>query len=322
MFEIVRYTPAQFHAWNTFVASSKNGTFLFDRNYMDYHADRFKDFSLMVYRRGKLYALLPCNIQEDMTVVSHGGLTYGGLIMNEKATAKDVLDVFRMLQDYLRQAGCRRIIYKPTPAIYHRQPAEEDLYAIVELFGARLKERALSSTIYRDQLNKWYRIRACGCKKAAEAGISIKESDDFATFWTILTDNLSHKYGLKPVHTTEEISRLQAAFPDNIRLFAAYKEEKMLGGTVLYITPQVVHSQYISANEEGKQLHVLDLLFHNVIGMSLKKHPYFDFGISTEEHGIILNEQLIYQKEGFGGRGICYDIYEWEIYEGKAKQLL
>lgn len=327
MFEIRRYTSDCADEWNRFVAASKNGTFLFNRSYMDYHADRFCDGSLMVYRRNKLYALFPCNIKEEISldtsnesetivekvVISHGGLTYGGLIMNEKATAKDVLEVFKMLQYYFRQTGCKRVIYKPTPWIYHRQPAEEDYYAIVELFGARLKERALSSTISRELPNPWYRIRSCGAKKAQASGIIVRASNDLPTFWHILTENLAAKYSLKPVHTIEEITRLQTAFPNNIKLYAAYLGEQMLGGTLLYITPQVVHSQYISANEEGKRLHALDLLFRQVIETSLKSHPYFDFGISTEEHGTILNEDLIYQKEGFGGRGICYDIYEWDV---------
>lgn len=65
MFEIRRYSPDQAEAWNLFVAQSKNGTFLFDRRFMDYHADRFADHSLMVYRRGKLYALLPGNVADE-----------------------------------------------------------------------------------------------------------------------------------------------------------------------------------------------------------------------------------------------------------------
>ena len=82
---------------------------------------------------------------------------------------------------------------------------------------------------------------------------------------------------------------------------------------MLFVTPRVVHSQYIAASEQGKQLHVLDLLFQTVIRKSLVTHPYFDFGISTEKHGTWLNEALIYQKEGFGGRGVCYDWYEYDL---------
>ena len=54
MFEIRRYTADRADEWNLFVAASKNGTFLFDRRFMDYHSDRFRDHSLMVYRDGRL----------------------------------------------------------------------------------------------------------------------------------------------------------------------------------------------------------------------------------------------------------------------------
>ena len=143
--EIRRYTPDDAQRWNQFVAESKNGTFLFDRRYMDYHSDRFQDHSLMVFRRGKLYALLPGNVD---TFFSHQGLTYGGLIMNEKATAADVIQVFKSLNDLLRSEGLRRVVYKPTPWIYHQQPSEEDLYAIVEVCGATFT-RSISSAICR-----------------------------------------------------------------------------------------------------------------------------------------------------------------------------
>ena len=56
MFEVRRYTPDKANEWNRFVAASKNGTFLFERQFMDYHADRFTDCSLMFYRDNALYA--------------------------------------------------------------------------------------------------------------------------------------------------------------------------------------------------------------------------------------------------------------------------
>ena len=40
---ILRYDPSMAPRWNEFVANSANATFLHDRRYMDYHADRFMD---------------------------------------------------------------------------------------------------------------------------------------------------------------------------------------------------------------------------------------------------------------------------------------
>ena len=311
MFEIVRYTPEKADEWNGFVAHSKNGTFLLNRRYMDYHADRFCDHSLMVYRRGRLYAVLPAN-EADGTLFSHQGLTYGGLIMNEKATAADIVSVFKGINSALRNEHFQRVIYKPTPWIYHRQPAEEDLYAIVEFCGATVS-RGLSSTVSRDCRNKWYRIRACGAKHARQQNLVVEETGDYRPFWSILSQNLQERYGLLPVHTVEEMELLHERFPENIRLFVVKDGQQTIGGTVLYVTDRVVHSQYIAASAYGKKVHALDLLFQEVVDQALQTHAFFDFGISTEKHGTYLNEQLIYQKEGFGGRGICYDWSEWTL---------
>ena len=311
MLEIVRYTPDQKQAWNDFVGRSKNGTFLLDRNYMDYHADRFTDHSLMVYRRDKLYALLPGNIVGD-TFYSHQGLTYGGLIMSDRTAAADVVQLFRLLNDRFRREGVRKVIYKPTPWIYHRQPSEEDLYAVVEVCGATVS-RGLSSTISREHQNKWYRIRECGARHAKQLGLTVEETEDYKPFWQVLSNNLRERYGLNPVHTVEEIEMLHQRMPDHIRLMVVREGDETIGGTVLYVSDRVVHSQYIAASPKGKQVHALDLLFDVVIRKALATHPYFDFGISTEKRGTYLNEHLIYQKEGFGGRGVCYDWYEWTL---------
>ena len=311
MFEIKRYTPDKTDEWNEFVAQSKNGTFLFDRRYMDYHADRFHDYSLMVYRRGKLYTLLPGCVDGD-TFYSHKGLTYGGLVMSDKTTAADVVQIFKKLNVLFKEEGLRKVVYKPVPWIYHQQPSEEDLYAIVEVCGATLS-RGLSSTVSKEHLNKWYRIRKSGAQKAFRQGVTVEETEDYRCFWQILSANLHERYGLKPVHSVEEIELLHQRFPENIRLMVVKEDGITIGGTVLYISDRVVHSQYIAANSRGKEIHALDFLFENVLRESLQNHAFFDFGISTEKRGTYLNEQLIYQKEGFGGRGICYDWYEWNL---------
>ena len=311
MIEVRQYTPADAAAWNGFVARSKNGTFLFDRRYMDYHADRFADSSLMFFQGGKLLALLPANREADL-LCSHGGLTYGGLITGTDATASAVVEAFGAMNAYLRQCGVRRVRYKAVPWIYHRVPAEEDLYALFRVCGARLVARDISSAIFMPHRLKWHRDRRYGINRCRNNGIEVGQSDDFAAFWPVLEGNLMHTYGAHPVHSLAEIELLKSRFPTNIVLYVARKEGRVLGGTVLYLTPQVAHAQYISASPEGKAMRVVDAIYDRILNYDFADYPYFDFGKSTEEGGRVLNESLIYQKEGFGGRGVCYDWYEWE----------
>lgn len=312
MFEIVRYSFEQKNSWNQFVFNSKNGTFLFDRNYMDYHSDRFCDHSLMIYRKGKLYSLLPGNEKEHI-FYSHQGLTYGGLIMNDKVTTTDSVEIFKAINAYLKENGFIKVVYKVIPLIYHVHPAQEDLYALFRNCNLKIIGRNISSTIVQTNKIKFVESRKSGVRKATNNNITVHESDDLAAFWEILDTNLKNKYGVAPVHTLEEMQLLQSCFPQNIKLYLAYKGNVVLGGTLLYITKQVVHTQYISASIEGKELGVLDMLFDYLINQEYHNYSYFDFGQSTEEMGHVLNESLIFQKEGFGGRGVCYDIYEYVL---------
>ena len=313
MFEITRYTADRKEEWDGFVKTSKNGTFLLDRNYMDYHSTRFEDHSLMFYRDGRLYAMLPANVK-DGVLYSHQGLTYGGLVMHEDASAANIATLFSELNALLKDEGISKVVYKPTPWIYHLLPSEEDLYALFKVCKARVSARDISSTIIFDNRIKWHRDRRYGVNKARNNGVSVRRSDDLAAFWHVLDLNLGNKYGVKPVHTVEEMTLLKSRFPDNILLYVAEKDGETLGGTVLYVTNQVIHAQYISASPEGKRLRVIDAIYEVILNHDFADFRlYFDFGKSTEDLGTYLHENLIYQKEGFGARGVCYDTYEWDI---------
>lgn len=312
MFEIIRYSEERKDEWDGFVDRSKNGTFLLKRGYMDYHSDRFSDFSLMFFLKNRLYAVLPANIK-DGVLHSHQGLTYGGLVTNGDARAAEVCALFAEMNAFLKTNEIGRVVYKAIPWIYSSLPAEEDLYALTNICHARLIYRDISSTIFLDNKRPFSELRRRGRKKAMKAGAEVKRSNDFATFWQILDNNLENKYGVKPVHTCKELELLAGRFPDNIRLYMSYLGEEALGGVVTYQNKETVHVQYISASGEGKRIGALDILFYELINNIFGNCRYFDFGKSTEQNGAYLNGQLIFQKEGFGARGVCYDTYEWKV---------
>lgn len=311
MFDIVRYTSNKADEWNAFVAQSKNGTFLFDRHYMDYHSDRFEDYSLMFYLRGRLYALLPANKKGDK-LQSHMGLTYGGLVMDAKTTAALTVSLFNELNDFLRQHGFSKVLYKCVPWIYHQMASEEDLYAMSSTCNARLVSRDLGTVIIQRNAIRWERVRRRALKRAEEAGLVVEKSEDFAGFWHILENNLETKYGSKPVHTLQEMEFLHSRFPDNIVLYVSKKGDEMLAGIVIYVSSQVVRAQYSSATPLGKQLGAIDVIYDRIINHDHSGFPYFEFGTSAAGHTNAINESLVFQKEGFGGRCICFDQYEWE----------
>ena len=313
MIDIRRYTATDKTAWNAFVAQSKNGTFLFFRDYMDYHADRFCDHSLMIYFDGNIYALLPAN-EADGVFYSHQGLTYGGLVMSQRCKAAQVREVFVELNDYLRSQGFVRAVYKHVPWVYASLPSEEDLFALSNVCHASLRSRDVASVVMLDGRLPFSTLRKRGVKKGLHAGLCVREQTDYALYWRMLELHLAQKFHAKPVHSLDEIMLLKRRFPNNIRLMTVCKDDVVLGGTLLYDCGQTVKTQYIVASEEGRQHGALDFLFDNLLDRyEAEGRQFFDFGTSNLPENDDLNDSLIFQKEGFGGRAVCYDTYEWEL---------
>ncbi len=233
--------------------------------------------------------------------------------MDEKATAERIVLLFSALNDYLRGEGIRTVHYKPVPWIYHQYGAEEDLYALFKVCRAQLVGRDVSAMVCKNNTLPWRDIRKHGARVAQRQGCVVQETEDYAAFWHILTDNLREKYSVAPVHTLDEIRLLHRRFPQQIRLFVAVIDGCVEGGAVLYVCRQTVHVQYIAASAEGKRLHVLDALFDWLLQGDTLDYRYFDFGKSTATASCDLNASLAYQKEGFGARSICYDTYQWTL---------
>ena len=236
------------------------------------------------------------------------------MLTDGQATADGVCEAFLAVNDALRAGGIHHVVYKPVPHIFHRQPAEEDLYALFLRCGARLTERDVSATIDLACRPRFAESRRSGLRKALREGLQVQESRNITAFWQVLVENLRQKYDARPVHTVDEISLLMARFPDSIRLFLVTdSQEHILGGTLLYLSAQVVHTQYISASAEGKRLGAVDLLFDRLLSMAWGSRRYFDFGTSAQDDCCELKLPLFFQKCGFGARSVCYDTYAYDL---------
>lgn len=294
--------------WDEVVATTRNATFMHYRGFMDYHSDRFSDYSLMAMDGEKVVALLPAN-RRDNTVYSHQGLTYGSWLMTECCDAVTMMHIMEATIEYLKADGVTEFIYKPVPHIYHHYPAEEDLYALFR-HGALLSECSLSTAIDLDAPIRFDRGNRSAVNKAQRAGIKVSESDDLASYWEVLTQVLATQHNTTPVHTIDEIQLLQSRFPRNIKLYTATLNGEVIAGVVMFLAGPVAHAQYIASSPIGRQHKALALIFDVLVRQFADEgYRYFDFGISCENHGKYLNEGLAQQKARMGGRGITYNVF-------------
>ncbi|ENU2747278.1 GNAT family N-acetyltransferase [Campylobacter coli] len=305
--KIKKYNLNSKDIWNNFNKDAKNGLFMFDRNYMDYHSDRFMDNSLMFYEDEKLIALLPCNVVENI-LYSHQGLTFGGFIVNENMKQGKMLECFEVLKEYMKENNFKKLIYKSIPYIYHKIPAQEDLYALFRN-KAELFRVDCSTTIDLQNVLKMSDLRKRCIKKAQKNKVEITSSEDFNIFLILLNSVLQKQHGVNAVHSVEELKLLYSRFPQNIKLFVAKFNGEIIAATLVFIYENLVHTQYLAANEKAREIGALDLLIKTLMDEFAKSKKYFDFGISTENGGEFLNHGLISQKEGFGGRNVAHQFF-------------
>lgn len=307
MLEVRPYSPRDRAVWDDLVSRSRSAHFLFRRGYMEYHADRFADHSLLVYDGSKLVAGLPANLDGGQ-LKSHAGLTFGGFLTDGTLSTRRMLDVLAATRRYLREQGVRSLLYKVVPHIYHRFPAEEDLYALHSL-GAKLIRRDVASAIQLDSRLPYSKGRKSDLKVAERSGVEVRASGDFHSFMELQRQVLESRHGAEPVHTAEELALLAGRFPREITLHTATIEDRLVAGVVVYETPVVAHTQYIAVNEEGRTAHALDKLVDTLISSYEGRKRWWDFGTSMADAGRALNEPLIRNKESYGARGVVYDHY-------------
>lgn len=280
---------------------------------MEYHKDRFYDYSLMIFDdKDKLVAVLPAH-KVERTLYSHQGLTYGGLALDDKVILSEVILIVKEILVYLDRNGITKLELKIIPSIYNSFPSDEMEY-ICFLLEAKLSRRDALAVLDITNQIPISRVRKRGIEKGKANDLVVKEENDFTSFWNeLLIPNLKERYDAKPVHSLIEITYLKSKFPNQIKQYNVYLKDKIVGGVTVFETDNVIHPQYISGNKAfNNELGGLDFLYNHLINVVYKNEKYFDFGISNENKGKEVNESLHYWKESFGARTIVQNFYEIE----------
>jgi len=290
---------------------------------MDYHSDRFEDFSLMVYKDDNLYAVLPAN-RKEATVFSHQGLTYGSFVLQDSAKLLYSFEAFKELLKFLSSEGINQLDMRVIPTFYNKLPSDELEYFLFKA-NAKLIKRDVIMVIDYNRKLRFQKNRREGINKAIRNGLTVKVDGNFDAFWNeILIPNLSKKHNAKPVHSLDEIKLLASRFASNIVQVNVYKDDKIVAGTTVFLTETAVHPQYVSGNDDKNNYGSIDLLYDFIINEYNGGKRYFSFNTSSEENGKKLNHGLIFWKEGCGARTHMFNNYivNTEAYKDLEIQLV
>lgn len=309
LIEVIRYVPGHKKEWDLFVDRCKNGTFLFKRDFIEYHGDRFDDFSLLFYFNGELTALFPACVQ-DASCYSHKGLTYGGLLVGSECRFSLFRQLFGELLGFLKRGGYTELIVKPVPSLYC-EAANDELFFLHQFYGGK-SGHTIGSVVYNLKKPVVSKSVKRNASRAVREGIVIRQTNDFKMFWNeLLVPRLNDRFHKKPVHSLDEMLWLKEKFPDEIQLTGAFLKDEMVAGTVLFRHKNYIKSQYIAGRKDYDKLGGLDLLHMKVIQDSGK--DYFDFGTSGLENSPDENSGLLEWKEQFGARTLVFSTYNFKI---------
>ena len=304
------YEGNDYENWNAFIGQAKNATFLFHRDFMEYHSDRFQDYSLIVLDGEKWVAVLPANVVENQ-VFSHQGLTYGGLVYGDKIGAALVEIILDAIIDFLKKCKIENFVLKLIPDFYQARTSNEMHYFLFQK-KADLLKRSMNLVIDYSKPFQISKSKLKHFRRVSELGISIEETEDFTSFWNqILIPRLREKHKAKPVHSLEEIHQLKSYFPQNIKQINAYFEGEIVAGITLFCSERVIKSQYGATSLKGESIRALDFLFINIINKYASDFSFFDMGIVDEDESY--NEGLLKQKEELGCSVCLQDVYEIAI---------
>ncbi|EJG03262.1 hypothetical protein [Flavobacterium sp. F52] len=312
-YTIKKYSQDDYSIWNDFVAQSKNATFLFHRDFMEYHKDRFDDFSLLIFEDEKLRAILPGN-KKGNTIYSHQGLTYGGLVYLPKLKAEKVESILDEILLFLKENKFKTFYYKPIPNFYFSEGnAAMDFFLLKR--GAILERKEMNLAVNLQAPLKISKSKMKHFRRIENLDLDIFEEENFDPFWEkILEPRLAEKFNVKPVHSKEEIAFLKSKFPKNIRQYSAYRNDEIIAGITIFETKNVVKSQYGATSKIGEEFRALDFLFINLIHKYKRKGKhFFDMGIVDEGNESGYNLGLLNQKEELGCSVYNQDFYKIEI---------
>jgi len=312
-YTVKKYDQNDYTIWNDFISQAKNATFLFHRDFMEYHKDRFEDFSLLVYQDEKLISILPAN-KVGNAVYSHQGLTYGGLVYANKLKGGRVEAVLDAVLLFLKENAFETFYYKPIPNFYFPEGNNETDFFLFKR-GAVLDRKEMNLAVNLELPLQISKSKLKHFRRIEDLDLDIIGEEDFNPFWEkILEPRLREKFNVKPVHTKEEIVLLKQKFPKNIRQYSVYQKDEIIAGITIFETENVVKSQYGATSKRGEEVRALDFLFINLIEKYKRKGKrFFDMGIVNEENESGYHPGLLKQKEELGCTVYNQDFYKIEI---------
>ncbi|MDD5943913.1 GNAT family N-acetyltransferase [Fibrobacter sp.] len=318
MYEILPYSPELDKRLDHFVeCESVNGTFLQTRRFLNYHpTGRFTDASFALEKSGTIVAYFP-GVAKEQTFVSHAGTTFGGpIIAKSFYSGSRLLEILKEADQYLA-SRFKNIRFKITPAIFAEESPDLLEYMLEHMGYTRHTELSSYCTLQSgvDPLENCDKECRRIFKKSEIESIrfgNLEKTEDFETFYHFLEISKS-KHNVHPVHTLQELYDLKDnRIPDHIRFRGIWDKDTLVAAMMLFRfeKTKTIHAQYIAPNPDYEKFQPTIALYVRVMReAALEGFQKISWGISTENGGEFLNENLHRFKESLGAKASVNAFY-------------
>lgn len=311
---IERFNDSMASEWDAFLNKKAiNGTFLQSRRFLSYHPkDRFEDYSLVVRKGQEIVCVIPaCRVNDghDVVFYSHLGSTFGGYILSPSLlNINPVLSLVSQVDEWLQEHGFSSVVLKQTSDIFCNMRTESLDYALQHEGYSNLMELSFFIDLesYKEPVElNFTGSRRRDCRYGEKAGchfVELSTDEEIGEFYSVLKKSLQ-KYNATPVHSLEELLDFKNnRLSDVVEFYGVKLNDSLIAGSMVFILNQVFHTQYLAADPASLDVFPMNYLDWNLIRVAKERNfKSFSFGISTENHGRVLNSTLASFKEGFGG---------------------
>ncbi len=176
--------------WDNFISKTDLGSVLHYRNYIEYHSDRFNDFSICFWKGETLEAVIPGTNHGD-SWDSHSGLTFGGLISISNDPA-DLVNKTLLLDEYLLREGFTSSSITLASRSFFRDGNDALIFALSQA-GYEILQNHLNQVLeYNGNLPH---KKLTNARAAIRKGVKISNSPEkLAELYDIIKLNLESKY--------------------------------------------------------------------------------------------------------------------------------
>jgi hypothetical protein len=308
--QVQQYLLENAAEWNAFVKQSVNGSFLLERDFMDYHQERFEDHSLMMFIEGQLMCCIPAHVKEGV-FYSHRGLSYAGLIISA-AAVKNLDKIVDALLEYVKGLAFAKAELQLPPISY--QFLNKEIAAVLEHKGFISNRKSHNQSVALDQEIQVSPKKSIGYRNGKFEGLRMETTNDFRSFWEeVLIPQLAERYHSKPVHSLAEIELLAARFPENIIQYNVYREDALLAGITFFIKGNIVKSQYTASSPDGLKTDAVAYIYMEAMKEFKEKGcSLMDYGPVNEKDGSV-NKGLQRFKKQLGCQEEEWNRWEFEL---------